>query len=33
MALNIHSPCSAKVKEKAELYLYTPSGPSRPVLD
>jgi hypothetical protein len=26
------SPSSAKVKERAELYLYSPSGPSWPVL-
>ena len=26
------SPCSAEVKERLELYLYSPSGPSWPVL-
>jgi hypothetical protein len=33
VALTIHSPFKAEVKEKAELYLYSPSGPSRPVLN
>jgi len=27
-----HTPSSAEVKERAELYTYSPSGPSRPVL-
>jgi hypothetical protein len=26
------TPCSIDVKERVELYLYCPSGPSRPVL-
>jgi hypothetical protein len=32
VALTTHPPSSAEVKESVELYLYSPSGPSRPVL-
>jgi hypothetical protein len=28
----IYTPSSAEVKERVELYLYSPSGPSWPVL-
>jgi len=32
VTLTTHSPSSAEVKERVELYLYSPSGPSWPVL-
>jgi hypothetical protein len=32
VVLNTHPPSSARVKERVELYLYSPSGPSWPVL-
>jgi len=32
VALTTHPPSSAEVKERVELYLYSPSGPSWPVL-
>jgi hypothetical protein len=32
VALTIHPPTIAEVKEIVELYLYSPSGPSRPVI-
>jgi hypothetical protein len=32
VALTIHPPSSAEVKEIIELYLYSPTGPSWPVL-
>jgi hypothetical protein len=32
MALTTHPQSSAEVKEKAELYSYSPSGPSWPIL-